>query len=291
MNTTIVEANDVACIQQHTNAISLSQCEVIGPPPIARRSEVLGDRRMPALDDWRMSRASDMLLVEQMASGVAHDFNNRIQGVMSALSLLKARLQQGRTADCDLLVEAAQTSLLQAGHLTRQLLNFARPIEVARREIDLNDTVRSMLPIFKCLTGRRIEIELKLSTSAAVAFCDGHQLENALLNLIVNARDAMPDGGALRIETSQAILDVDMEDLERGRYARICVSDTGCGMTREVIGRAFEPFFTTKPSGKGTGLGLPMIGKFVHQSKGHVELQSTAGAGTAISIYLPSTSA
>jgi signal transduction histidine kinase len=237
-----------------------------------------------------MSRASDMLLVEQMASGVAHDFNNRIQGVMSALSLLRARLQQGRTAECDLLVEAAQTSLLRAGHLTRQLLNFARPSGVERRKIDLNDAIVSMLPIFKCLTGRRIDIELELATGTMIAFCDCHQLENALLNLVVNARDAMPVGGRLRIETSQAVLDVAMKDLERGHYARISVSDTGSGMTREVMNRAFEPFFTTKPSGKGTGLGLFMIRSFVDQSRGRVELQSTEGAGTAVSIYLPSKS-
>jgi signal transduction histidine kinase len=238
-----------------------------------------------------MSRASDMLLVEQMASGVAHDFNNRVQGVMSALSLLKARLQQGRAAECDSLVEAAQTSLLRAGHLTRQLLNFARPSGVERRQIDLNDAIVSMLPIFKCLTGRRIDIELELATGTMIAFCDRHQLENALLNLVVNARDAMPAGGRLRIETSRAILDAAMKTLECGHYARIGVSDTGSGMTKDVMNRAFEPFFTTKPSGKGTGLGLFMVRSFVDQSRGRVEVQSTEGAGTAVSIYLPSKSA
>lgn len=240
-------------------------------------------------DESRMRRASDMSLVGQMASGVAHDFNNRLQFVMNALDLLKVRLEQGRAGECDALVESAQDSLMSAASMTRQLLNFARPSMAMQSRIDINRAVGSMETILKCVTGRLIELRTELAAEAMTVCCDRHQLENALLNLVVNARDAMPKGGRISIETCQAQLETDVEGLKRGRYARISVSDTGTGMREEVMKRAFEPFFTTKPAGKGTGLGLAMIKTFVDQLGGHIHLQSAEGAGTAISIYLPCT--
>jgi signal transduction histidine kinase len=244
-----------------------------------------------AHDDWQLRRASDMFIVGQMASGIAHDFNNRLQGVMSTLDLMMVRLEQGRASECGALVDAAENSLLRATHLAHRLLNFARTSEAVRTTIDVNAAVGSMEAVLKCLAGGRVDVDLELGAGPMLAFCDGHQFESALLNLVVNARDAMPDGGRLCIETCRAGLAVDTQGLRHGRYIRIGVSDTGCGMSRQVISRAFDPFFTTKPAGKGTGLGLPMIKAFVDQSEGHVDVQSAEGLGTAIAIYLPSRSA
>lgn len=249
--------------------------------------------RLPSAtdDERRLRRSSDMSLVGQMASGVAHDFNNRLQSVMDALDLLKLRIEQGRSAECDMLMESAQDSLLGAAHLTRQLLNFARPSISVRNRIDINQAVGSMDAILRCVARGRVDLDIQLEAGPMFAYCDRHQLENALLNLVVNAKDAMPAGGRIQVEICRAELKADIDGLKPGRYVRFSVSDTGTGMTEETIRRAFEPFFTTKPAGKGTGLGLSMIKAFVDQSGGHIHLQSAVGIGTTISIYLPCESA
>jgi signal transduction histidine kinase len=235
----------------------------------------------------RLGRASDMSLVSQMASGIAHDFNNRLQSVMHALDLLKLRLNQGHTAECDLLMESAQNSLLGAAHLTRQLLNFARPGIPMRGRIDVNHVIASMETMLRCAGGGRTDLSVLLGAVPMVVHCDRHQLENALLNLVINAKDAMPKGGWIVVETSLVEQETDTAELSHKRYVRVRVSDTGTGMKQEVVERAFEPFFTTKPAGKGTGLGLAMIKTFAEQSQGYVHLQSAEGVGTEISIYLP----
>ena len=245
----------------------------------------------PEDDSWQLRRASDMFIVGQMAGGIAHDFNNRLQGVMSMLNVMRARIGQGRAAECDALADAAQNSLLQAGHLAHRLLSFARADEAVRSMVDVNNAIASVEVVLKCLTGRRIDVSMELGAGSMLAFCDGHQLESVLFNLVVNARDAIPDRGRICIETSHAELTAETPSLKRGRYVCVSVSDTGCGMTKEVIGRAFDPFFTTKPPGKGTGLGLPMVKAFVDQSEGHIDAQSAEGLGTTIAVYLPSASA
>jgi signal transduction histidine kinase len=210
---------------------------------------------------------------------------------MGMLGVMRARLEQGRAAECDALADAAQNSLVQAEHLAHQLLRFARADEAVRSMIDLNDAIASVEVVLKCLTGPRTDVRMELGAGPMLAFCDGHQLESVLFNLVVNARDAMPDGGRICIETCRAELTAETLGLKRGRYVCVSVSDTGCGMSKAVISRAFDPFFTTKPPGKGTGLGLPMVKAFVDQSQGHVDAQSVEGLGTTIAIYLPSASA
>jgi signal transduction histidine kinase len=251
------------------------------PSPSKKRA------RSGGRDDLQLRRSSDMFIVGQMASGIAHDFNNRLQGVVNAFGLMKTRLDQGRVDECRVLIDAAQDSLLRAEHLARRLLNFARIDEALPRTVDVNDAIAAIGAIMKCLAGPRIDVSVELGVEPMLACLDLHQFENALFNLVVNARDAMPDGGRISIETSHAELAVDTRRLKRGRYAHISISDTGCGMPERIVRRVFDPFFTTKPVGKGTGLGLPMVKAFVDKSDGHIEVRSTEGVGTTISIYLP----
>ena len=207
------------------------------------------------------------------------------------LNVIRSRLGQGRAAECDVLADAAQNSLLQAGHLAHRLLRFARADEAVRSMIDVNNAIASVEVVLKCLTGRRINVSMELGAGSMLAFCDSHQFESVLFNLVINARDAIPDRGRICIETSHAEVTAETPGLKCRRYVCVSVSDTGCGMTKEVIRRAFDPFFTTKPAGKGTGLGLPMVKAFVDQSEGYIDAQSVEGLGTTIAIYLPSASA
>ena len=238
-----------------------------------------------------LRQAQKMEAVGQLTGGIAHDFNNLLTGITGALDLMRKRIDQGRIADLDRYMTAAGASASRAAALTHRLLAFARRQPLDARPIDANSLVASLEDLFHRTLGEAIDIAFSLESDLWTTLCDPHQLENALLNLVINARDAMPDGGLLTIRTSNLIISAaDAEaspDRRAGDYVRVQVADTGVGMTPEVMARVFEPFFTTKPLGQGTGLGLSMIYGFARQSDGYVEIRSTPGEGSAFSLMLP----
>jgi signal transduction histidine kinase len=233
-----------------------------------------------------LRQAHKMEALGQMAAGLAHDFNNMLQGVVGALDIMQTRINLGQTGDLGGLLEVALMSLNRTASFTQSLLAFARPHSPDFGPVGVNAVIRSMRALLKCTVGERISLELILADGLSPAVCDPHQLENAVLNLAINARDAMPNGGKLVIETCHADL-VSMQMGRTGRYINIRVADTGLGMSPDVADRAFDPFYTTKPAGSGTGLGLAMTKHFVERYRGCVNIQSDVGRGTSINLYLP----
>ncbi len=240
----------------------------------------------------QLRQAQKMEAVGQLTGGIAHDFNNLLQGITGSLDLMKRRIAEGRTKDLDRFLNGAMTSAERAAALTHRLLAFSRRQPLDPRPVKVNGLVAGMEDLLRRTLGANIELELVLAGGLWMTLCDANQLENALLNLAINARDAMADkGGRLTIETSNTHLDnayaARDRDVRPGQYVCICVSDTGEGMNAEVMARAFDPFFTTKPMGKGTGLGLSMIYGFARQSEGSIKLYSEQGNGTTAKLYLP----
>ena len=238
----------------------------------------------------QLRQSQKMEAVGQLTGGLAHDFNNLLTGVMGNLELLQLRLARGRSEDLDRFVLAAQGAARRAASLTQRLLAFSRRQTLDPKPTDVNRLIAGMEDMLRRTVGPASTIEIVGAGGLWTAIIDASQLENALLNLCINARDAMPNGGRLTIETANKWLD-DRSARERelvpGQYLSLCVTDTGTGMTPETIERAFEPFFTTKPMGEGTGLGLSMIYGFARQSNGQVRIYSEVGTGTTICIYLP----
>ena len=236
-----------------------------------------------------LRQSQKMEAVGQLTGGIAHDFNNMLTGIIGGLDLIRHYIRTGRHADAGRFIEAAITSANRAAALTHRLLAFSRRQPLDLKRVDLNALITSMQELFIRTLGPHIRIESQLAANPWAVSSDENQLESALLNLVINARDAMPDGGTLRIATRN--LEVTepgmLADLPPGHYVVLSVSDSGCGMSPKVLASAFEPFFTTKPIGQGTGLGLSMIYGFVRQSGGHVQLTSEAGVGTEVSLYLP----
>jgi len=225
-----------------------------------------------------------------LTGGIAHDFNNLLTGIVGSLDLLQTRLNQGRTDNVARYINAAMTSANRAAALTHRLLAFARRQPLIPESVDANQLVVSLEDLLRRTIGETIDLEIAASNDLWCTLCDPNQLESALLNLAINARDAMPDGGKLTIATTNARLGsvtVDTPALSPGDYICIAVTDTGVGMSAEVAARAFDPFFTTKPIGQGTGLGLSMIYGFGRQSDGHVTIDSKIGRGTSVKLYLP----
>ncbi len=238
----------------------------------------------------QLRQSQKMEAVGQLTGGIAHDFNNLLTGIGGSLDILQTRLVQGRFKDLDRYIGAAQGASKRAAALTHRLLAFSRRQTLTPKSVDVNRLVADLEDLIRRTVGPEIEVEVVGSAGLWPALVDPNQLENALLNLCINARDAMPDGGRLTIETSNRWLDersARERDIAPGQYMSLSVSDTGTGMTPEVIARAFDPFFTTKPIGMGTGLGLSMIYGFARQSEGHVRIYSEVGHGTMVSIYLP----
>jgi signal transduction histidine kinase len=250
----------------------------------------------------QLRQAQKMEAVGRLTGGVAHDFNNLLTVVLGNLALARRRLDElpgeagatlGDTArerirrGIDNAVEGAN----RAATLTQRLLAFSRQQPLAPEPVDANRLVAGMSDLLRRTLGEDIEIETVLAGGLWRAHADPNQLESSLLNLAVNARDAMPEGGKLTIETGNAHLDeayaATREEVAPGQYVAICVTDTGSGMSAEVLTRAFEPFFTTKPTGKGTGLGLSQVYGFTRQSGGHAAIYSEAGHGTTVKLYLP----
>lgn len=219
----------------------------------------------------------------QLTGGVAHDFNNILQALTGGLEVAQIRLERGQTDAAGQQIDDALRSVGRAMHLTRRLLAFARRQPLMPSCVDVGQLVQSMTELLERTVGKRISIGMELADVPLYVMCDGNQLETALLNLAINGRDAMPDGGILRIST-----ELDRSDPKGQAYAMLVVEDNGIGMSRDMAARAFDPFFTTKPLGQGTGLGLSMIHGFVKQSQGTVRLRSRLGMGTRVEMRLPS---
>src|SRR3954469_5126220 len=238
-----------------------------------------------------LRQSQKMEAVGQLTGGIAHDFNNLLAGIVGSLDLMQMRLAQGRTEELERYIGGAMNSANRAASLTHRLLAFARPQPLAPLPVDANDLIASIEELLRRTTGPSIQIELGLEAGLWATLCDPNQLENAILNLIINARDAMPDGGRVRIETANVHLeetDAPSErDVKAGAYVCISVSDTGVGIDPAILDKVFDPFFTTKPLGQGTGLGLSMIYGFARQSEGHARIHSEVGRGTNVKLYLP----
>ncbi|WP_347556574.1 ATP-binding protein [Robbsia sp. KACC 23696] len=238
----------------------------------------------------QLRQSQKMEAVGHLTGGLAHDFNNLLAGISGSLQMLQIRLSQGRVADVDKYVVAAQGAVRRAAALTHRLLAFSRRQTLDPRPTDVNALVNGMTDLIQRTVGPGIAIEAVGATALWPALVDAGQLENALLNLCINARDAMPNGGRITIETANKWLDrnaAQTHDMPEGQYLSLCVTDTGTGMTPDVMAKAFDPFFTTKPIGQGTGLGLSMIYGFAKQSGGQVRIYSEVGQGTTVCIYLP----
>ena len=237
-----------------------------------------------------LRQSQKMEAVGQLTGGLAHDFNNLLAGISGSLEMLATRVHQGRTGELERYVVAAQGAAKRAAALTHRLLAFSRRQTLDPRPTDVNRLIQDMADLVRRTVGPGIALEVVGTAGLWTALVDPNQLENALLNLAINARDAMPDGGRLTVETGNRWIDERggrERDLAPGQYLSICVSDTGTGMPPDVIARAFDPFFTTKPLGQGTGLGLSMIYGFARQSGGQVRIYSEIGLGTMVCIYLP----
>ncbi|MHC8354318.1 ATP-binding protein [Pseudomonas sp. LB3P81] len=238
-----------------------------------------------------LRQSQKMEAVGQLTGGIAHDFNNMLTGIIGSLELLRRRLARGRTEDLDSLIDLGVTSANRAAGLTHRLLAFSRRQSLDSKPVEMNTLVVSMGELLQRSINESIHLDMQLNEQLWVAEADPNQLESALLNLVINARDAMPDGGNMVVSTSNQHLDNDFTEahsnLEPGDYVVLSVTDTGCGMPQSTINRAFDPFFTTKPIGQGTGLGLSMIYGFSKQSRGHVAIHSEVGEGTTVSLFLP----
>jgi signal transduction histidine kinase len=237
-----------------------------------------------------LRQAQKMEAIGQLTGGVAHDFNNLLTVIMGGLEVVR-RSGPGDAGRRERAIDMVLKSAQRAANLTSRLLAFSRRQPLEPKPIDLNVVVRDMTDLLHRTIGEQIELEGVLASRLWTVEADQNQLESAIINLAVNARDAMPDGGKLTIETSNTMLDeayaaTDAEVIP-GQYALICISDTGGGMPKETLSRAFEPFFTTKDVGRGTGLGLSMVYGFVKQSGGHVTIYSELGEGTTVKMYFP----
>jgi signal transduction histidine kinase len=242
-----------------------------------------------------LRQSQKMEAVGQLTGGIAHDFNNMLTGIIGSLEVIRRRIAKGRLDDLGKYMDAASTSADRAAALTQRLLAFSRRQSLDSRPVEINALIRAMTDLIDQALTETITLHLSLKADLPSGLVDPHQLESAILNLAINARDAMPDGGALTIETDFVELDeaqrVTKPGLSPGRYVVLSVSDSGVGMPLEIIEKVFDPFFTTKPIGQGTGLGLSMVYGFAKQSGGAVRIHSQIGLGTSVKLYLPITEA
>jgi signal transduction histidine kinase len=259
-----------------------------------RESEAVAQMRAEAarreIAEGQLRQSQKMEAVGRLTGGVAHDFNNLLTIILGNLDILQRRLKE--TDDrVRAAIENARSGANRAATLTQRLLAFSRQQPLAPAATDANKLVAGMSDLLRRTLGETISVETVLAGGLWRCHVDANQLESAVLNLAVNARDAMPDGGKLTIETANAYLDdayaAVREDVKSGQYVMIAVADTGAGMTPETMAKAFEPFFTTKPVGQGTGLGLSQVYGFIKQSSGHVAIYSELNHGTTVKLYLP----
>ena len=253
-------------------------------------AEKIAEGELAAAQD-ALRQSQKMEAIGHLTGGIAHDFNNLLTGIIGSLDLVRRRMAADRPHDIPRFMDAASASAQRAAALTHRLLAFGRRQSLDIRPNDINRLVGSMEDLLRRTLGEKIQLHCALAPELWTAFTDANQLENALLNLSINARDAMPEGGRLTIETANTPLGSAYtslhDDVEPGDYVVVSVSDTGFGMSPEVLARAVDPFFTTKAVGEGTGLGLSMIYGFAKQSRGHLSLYSEVGQGTTVKLYLP----
>jgi signal transduction histidine kinase/CheY-like chemotaxis protein len=252
--------------------------------------EVAARTKELMVSEEALRHSQKMEAVGQLTGGLAHDFNNLLGGIMGSLELARLKVSNGRVTDVDRYLDVALGACKRAASLTHRLLAFSRRQTLAPKPINANKLITGMEDLIRRTLGPSIELEVVGAGGLWLTYVDAPQLENALLNLCINARDAMPDGGRVTIETANKWLDghwATERGLLPGQYVSLCVTDTGTGMTPEVIARAFDPFFTTKPLGEGTGLGLSMVYGFARQSGGQIRIYSEVGMGTTMCIYLP----
>ncbi|MEB0058156.1 PAS domain-containing protein [Variovorax sp. LG9.2] len=239
----------------------------------------------------RLRQSQKMEAIGQLTGGIAHDFNNLLQGITGSIEIVRRRVALGRTDDLDRYMSSATQSAHRAAALIQRLLAFSRRQTLNPRAVDVNALIGSMEDLLRRTLSEQVRLEVQLADGVGAALGDEPQLESAILNLAINARDAMPHGGALILSTGHATLRESEtrhhEGLDAGDYIAISVADTGTGMSPEVLAKVFDPFFTTKPIGQGTGLGLSMVYGFAQQSRGHVRIESRVGHGTRVTLYLP----
>ena len=269
---------------------------------VAEQNSHIAERlREQSRVEEQLRQSQKMEAIGQLTGGIAHDFNNLLQGISMSLEMLRHCAQTQRYGDLERYIGSAMGSAQRAGALTHRLLAFARRQPLDPKVVEVNPLVVTLEDMLRRTLGAHVTLELALGESVWPLLCDLNQLENALLNLSINARDAMPDGGRLRIATSNVVhgtgpaggdggadgVGAAPAGLAPGEYVAIVVTDNGSGMSPSTLARAFEPFYTTKPIGQGTGLGLSMIYGFAQQSDGHASIASTLGVGTTVTLYLP----
>lgn len=238
-----------------------------------------------------LHQAQKMEAVGQLTGGIAHDFNNLLTGIIGSLELMQRRHSAGSSKDDERYINAAVTSAQRAAALTQRLLAFSRRQTLDLKPIDVNQLVASLEDLLNRTTGENIKVVTALRAGLSLACMDANQLESALINLVINARDAMPYGGTITISTAAFDVKSDQQakqaELKEGQYIQLTVSDTGMGMVPDVLAKVFEPFYTTKPIGQGTGLGLSMVYGYLKQAKGSVQILSEPGNGTSVHLYMP----
>jgi signal transduction histidine kinase len=268
----------VATISSARDKLLVTNQELV--EQIARREQV----------ESQLRQSQKMEALGQLTGGIAHDFNNMLGVIMGAHDLISRRVAKGDFG-IQRFLDAANNATERAAILTRRLLAFARQQPLEPQPLDANKMIANMSDLLKSTLGENIQIEAVRAAGLWTANADAQQLESAILNIAINARDAMPEGGKLTIETGNTYLDEaycrQNPEIEPGQFVLIAVTDTGTGMPADIITRAFDPFFTTKPTGKGTGLGLSQVYGFLKQSKGHIKIYSEPNAGTTVKIYLP----
>jgi signal transduction histidine kinase/ActR/RegA family two-component response regulator len=254
-------------------------------------SELLREIKERERISEQLRQSQKVEAIGQLTGGIAHDFNNMLAIVIGSLNLMKRRLDRGETDGLSTLMDNALEGAGRGASLTSRLLSFARQQALQPEPLDANRFISGLSDLLRRTLGEAVQVEVVLAGGLWKTHADANQLESAILNLCINGRDAMPDGGKLTIETVNAHLDENYAaqhiDVPFGQYVLIAITDTGVGMPPEVVARAFDPFFTTKAVGKGTGLGLSQVFGFAKQSGGHIKIYSEIGHGTTIKLYLP----
>ena len=278
-----VEGYDVTA--EHSATESLRQLAETLEQRVDERSRDL------ALAEAQLRQSQKMEAIGQLTGGIAHDFNNMLQGIVMPLQLIQRKALSGDVSNVERYVAAGLASAQRAAALTQRLLAFSRRKPLDSRPTDLAHALAGLQPMLAGTVGENVDLQVDIQADLWPAVTDLHQFENAVLNLSINARDAMPDGGTLSILAENVTLSqravAGIQGLLAGDYVRVVVRDTGVGMAEDVLIKAFEPFFTTKPLGQGTGLGLSMIYGYARQSGGYVALDSEPGNGTVVRLYLP----
>ena len=242
------------------------------------------------LAEEALRQSQKMEAVGQLTGGIAHDFNNLLAGMSGAFELISARMAQGRHGEVERFIASGQSAVRRAAALTHRLLAFSRRQTLSPKPVVVNRLLADLVDLVRRTVGPSVEVETIAAAGLWPTLVDTNQLENALLNLCINSRDAMPNGGKITIETANKWLDertARERGFDPGHYVTVSVSDTGSGIGKDVLPHVFDPFFTTKPIGEGTGLGLSMVYGFARQSNGHVRIYSEVGQGTTVCVYLP----